>query len=149
MDYSFVINEIINPINIPIMNKTKKELLKFFLERLELWDLFSDELRRFHTLFGAPEWSCVDNDLKFLVGSIDLMELEPKDFRVLCGLEDKEYLSRLMENEDLGSFTFAFAVADLCVYAGLKDEDERVFNTIPSPASIMDIVQKVYDVANA
>ena len=131
------------------MKKTKKELLKFFLERLELWDLFSAELRKFHTLFGAPEWSCVDNNLKFLLGSVDLMEIDPKEFRVLCGLSDSDYLTRLMVNEDLGSFTFAFAIVDLCVYAGLDGEDQRVWHNIPDQASIMDIVEKVYEVANA
>ena len=131
------------------MKKTKKELLKFFLERLELWDLFSAELRKFHTLFGAPEWSCIDNNLDFLFGSVDLMEIDPKEFRVLARLKDKDYLTQLMVNEDLGAFTFAFAIADLCVFAGLDGEEQSVWHNIPDPASIMDIVEKVYDVANA
>lgn len=127
--------------------KTRKELLKSFLESLQLWDLFSAELRKLHEYFGVAEWDCIDNDLRFLFNAISLLTPECGDFRVVSRLKDETYLEQLMNNEDLGSFTFAFAIADLCEYAGLQSEDPRVWHDLPEQVSIMGIVEKVYQVA--
>ena len=129
--------------------KTKKEMLKFFLKKIELWDLFSSEVRNLHLHFGAPEWSCVDNDLKFLFNAISLADLDPKEFRVLSRLRDRTYLDQLITNEDLGSLTLVFALSDLCEYVGLEPDDQVVWEYLPEEASIMEIVEQVYFVALA
>lgn len=129
--------------------KTKKELLKSFLESLQQWDLFSAELRKLHEYFGVAEWACVDNDLVFLFNAISLLTPECGDFKVVTRLKDRTYIGQLIGNEDLGSFTFVFAIEELCEYAGLSSEDSRVWHNLPEQVSVMDVVEKVYQVAKA
>ena len=124
--------------------KTRKELLKFFLEKLGLWNQFEQELNSHETL---RPWEKIDDALWLASSFEDADVVANKSIRVANRLSDKEYLNQLMLNEDVGSFTFAFAIADLCVYAGLDSEDSQVWKTIPEQASIMCIVDKVYSVA--
>ena len=127
--------------------KTKKELLKFFLEKLELWNAFSAEVEKLHIYHDAPEWDCIDNDLNFLFNAVALTDSNNKEIRVANRLKDNTYLDQLINNEDLGQWTLLFAITDLCEYAGLDSREPKVFEDLPAQASIYVIVERVYKVA--
>lgn len=125
--------------------KSKKQLLKFFLEKLELWETFENQV---NSHFDLPEWDNIDENLDFLFKALGLLLPEDSNRLIAGRLKDKTYLDQLINNEDLGQWTLVFALQELCEFAGLASEDPRVWNSTSNQVSIMEYIDKVYRVAN-
>lgn len=126
--------------------RTRKELLKFFLEKLGLWSAFEREV---NAGMDLPSWDNTDDNLNRLFEALKLLPPDDPCYRVANRLTDKTYLDQLVNNEDLSSLDLVYGLSDLCKYAGLDSQEPRVWDYLPEQSSIMEIVEKVHDVANA
>ena len=120
--------------------KTDKELLKFFLEKLGLWEKFEQELESHQDL---PSWDKVDDNL-WGSQAFDCKDASSDESICIAShLSDELYLAKIMNCNEFVQYAYDEALADLLEYAGLDRNEPKVLENIPERASILKIVNIV------
>ena len=128
--------------------KTKKELLKFFLESLGLWESFSADLS---AQFWIPSWSHIDDDLKNLFDALNLIKQnknclilkETVNMLIVDQIKNPKFLQQLISEDVVSEDMFRNAVQKTGDFAELSNINSRLFS-INKRTSIFSVVEKVY-----
>ena len=127
--------------------KQQKEILKTFLQNLDLWESFENELRNSSFL---ENWDEVDDDMLNLLRSIRTLQNSHLCFALLCEpklavanqLENPDFIPELIKNDVFSLSSFRYALYHL--FDDLRVEDRNYWKKVRPETSIKEIVEQTY-----